>query len=519
MNAKRVSRDSRDGLRLNRDDRMPLQRQIYMRIRTAIEQRRLQPGERVSSVRALASELGVARGTVEAAYQQLTGEGYLLARGQAGTVVSPHLPVVPEPTTTAAVAPARGRGNNRVRASVPQEPPLITSVPSQPLPSTLPPPFQLGMPALDAFPRKTWTRLAARRMRTLQLSDLAYGDPSGHAPLRQAIATYLLVSRGIACTPEQVVVTAGYRASLALVARMLLRKGERVWVEDPCHPPTRDVLAAAEVVPVGVPVDAQGLVVEYGMRRAPKARMAIVTPSHQAPLGVSLALPRRLQLLDWASRADAWIVEDDYDGEYHYSGPPLPALKNLDAHDRVIYAGSFSKTLYPGLALGYLVLPERLADAGRATARRWSHGPAPFMQAIVADFVVAGHFSRHLKKMRLLYARRRTLLVAALAATFGDKVSVELTSGGMHLIARFKSPLDDLELAHRAQRAGLNCQSLSARYAMPGDDQGLLIGFTNVASPDEAARLCTRLRDALDARATGHSSSSSSRRSSPAASA
>jgi GntR family transcriptional regulator/MocR family aminotransferase len=257
---------------------------------------------------------------------------------------------------------------------------------------------------------------------------------------------------------------------------------------------------------VAVPVDAQGLDVAQGMRRAPRARMAVVTPSHQAPLGVSMTLARRLQLLEWASRAGAWIVEDDYDGEYRYAGPPLPALKSLDTQDRVLYAGSFSKVLYPGLALAYLVVPESLAACCGEAARAWSNGCPQLAQAIVADFMVEGHFSRHLKKMRLLYARRRAMLAAELLKVFGSELRIELGSGGMHLIARFEAGRggdrhDDKLLALRAQRAGLNCRPLSERGTAAVRDRGLLLGFTNVPSAEAAHALALRLRAAIGGRA------------------
>lgn len=461
---------------IDRSTAIPLHRQVYERFRTAIEHGVLRPGDRVASARSLASELGVARGTVEAAYSQLAGEGYFCAQGQAGTVVSPSLPV-----------------QRPVRAG--SRP--VADAPALAGP-TAPPPLQLGIPALDAFPRKLWARLMARRARAMGAADLFYGDPAGHAPLREAIAAYLRVSRGVACQPAQVFVTGGYRASLALVARTLLARDDRVWIEDPGYAPTRDVLHSAGHRVVPVPVDDEGLVVARGVRRSPKARMAVVTPSHQAPLGVSMSLARRLQLLDWASRAKAWIVEDDYDGEYRYAGAPLPALKSLDGHDRVLYAGSFSKVLYPGLALGYLVVPESLRERFEGAARIASNGCPQITQATVADFMRDGHFSRHLKKMRLLYARRRALLVEALHKAFGDGVRIDLQAGGMHLIARFEGHRDsDVVLARRAQAAGLNCQPLSARGTTPVEGQGLLMGFTNVASPTQARQLATRLRAAL----------------------
>lgn len=466
--------------KLDRSKTTPLFRQIYERYRSAIEQGTLRPGDRVASARSLAAELGVARGTVETAYNQLTGEGYFSSCGQAGTVVSPSLP--PH-------RPARKEQPRRTDAKVPGDP---LKQPGEP------PPMQLGIPALDAFPRKLWSRLSARRARAMSAADMFYGDPCGYPPLREAIAAYLLVSRGVSCHASQVLVTGGYRASLALVARTLLKKDDRVWVEDPGFPPTQEVLRVAGQRTIPVPVDEDGLVVARGLRKAPKARMAIVTPSHQAPLGVSMTLARRLQLLEWASRANAWIVEDDYDGEYRYAGAPLPALKSLDGNDRVLYAGSFSKVLYPGLALGYVVVPESLRTRFEEAARTWSNGSPQVTQAVVADFMREGHFPRHLKKMRLLYARRRAMLVAGLQKAFGDSVHIDLRSGGMHLIARFDGRREnDVALALRAQQAGLNCQPLSARGVTGPGAQGLLMGFTNIATAAEANRLAARLRTAF----------------------
>jgi GntR family transcriptional regulator/MocR family aminotransferase len=469
-------------LKIDRATLVPLHRQIYERFRAAIEQGMLRPGDRVASARSLASELGVARGTVETAYNLLAGEGYFSARGQAGTVVSPSLPLrLParrEPRQAAARASAPALAD-------PAPPPLL----------------QLGIPALDAFPRKLWARLVSRRARATAPADMFYGDPSGHPALRTAIAAYLQVSRGVSCHPSQVLVTGGYRASLALISRTLLKSGDRVWVEDPGFPPTLEVLRGAGQRPVPIPVGKDGMAVAHGIRKAAKARMAIVTPSHQAPLGVSMSLPQRLQLLAWASKEKAWIVEDDYDGEYRYAGPPLPALKSLDDHDRVLYAGSFSKVLQPGLALGYVVVPDLLRSAFAEAAQTWSNGCPQITQAVVADFMREGHFSRHLKKMRLLYARRRSMLAAALSKAFGADVRIDLQSGGMHLIARFgKRRASDEELARRAQLAGLNCQPLSARGTAGFSDEGLLIGFTNVGSAVQAQQLATRLRDALDRR-------------------
>jgi GntR family transcriptional regulator/MocR family aminotransferase len=469
--------------RPDRRKRAPLSQQIYQRLREAIDTRALRPGARVASARVLASELGVARGTVEAAYQRLQGEGYLIARGAAGTIVSqvlpqPSVPVPERARPAAQAAPPRASG----RAARACAPPL---------------PFQLGIPALDAFPRKQWARLVARHARTTSAAQLAYDDARGHAPLREAIAAYVSVSRGVACGAEQVFVTGGYRASLALIVHTLLAPRDRVWIEDPCYPATRQLLEAAGRTIVPVPLDGAGLDVEAGRARSPRAGLAIVTPGHQAPLGVSMSMARRLQLLDWAACADAWILEDDYDGEFRYGGVPLPALKHLDGDDRVLYAGSFSKVLFPALGLGYLVVPERLVERFNAQVTIWQGSSPRAVQAAVAEFIEAGHFARHLKKMRALYARRRAYLCDALIDALGPNVKIDSTRGGMHLVVRLRRRANDVTLAGRAQAAGLNCQPLSPRYAGAGGDNALLMGFTNVASAEEAARLAARLARAL----------------------
>ena len=247
----------------------------------------------------------------------------------------------------------------------------------------------------------------ARRTRASGLTRWRYPDPSGLLPLREAIAAYLGVSRGILCTPDQVLVTAGFQGALALVARVLLRTGDPVWVEDPGYHLARQALEAAGATLVPVRVDRDGMRVAAGVVAAPRARLAVVTPTHQSPLGVALSLPRRLALLAWAAEAGAWVLEDDYDSEFRYTGHPLPALKSLDRGGRVLYAGSFSKVLFPALRLGYLVVPDELAEAFARASRLWSLGLPSLEQRVVAAFMAEGHFARHLRRMRSLYAARR----------------------------------------------------------------------------------------------------------------
>jgi GntR family transcriptional regulator/MocR family aminotransferase len=451
----------------------PLYRQVYERFRGAIAQGTLKPGDRIPSARALAKELGVARGTVEVAYSLLASEGYIQARGQAGTVVSPGL----QPQAAAAAPPPAAPA--RDEQAWPRSSGIL--------------PFQMGLPALDAFPRKLWARLGARQLRALQAPELAYPPSGGLPALRSATAAYLQVARGIHCQPSQVFITSGYNHTLRLILQALFEPGDRVWMEDPGYPPTRLLLEQARLQAVPVPVDHAGLVVGAGIDRAPRARGAVVTPAHQSPLCMSLSLPRRQALLDWAERSGAWIVEDDYDGEYRYVSRPLPALKSLDTQGRVLYAGTFSKVLFPGLRLAYLVVPE--AQAARFEQFCWLAGGAPALtQAILSAFMAEGHFGRHIQRMRRLYGERRDAAAAGLAAALGTRMRIEPQPGGMHLVARMEGNQADRPLARRMLEQGLYAEALSRWFAAPDGQSGLLLSFTNIASEAQARELGLRIR-------------------------
>ena len=363
--------------------------------------------------------------------------------------------------------------------------------PDKAAPASSPLPFRMGLPALDAFPRKLWSGLTIRAARAMQPNDLNYPDPAGYLPLRHAIAAYLGLSRGISCPPEQVLITAGFQGALALVRHALLRQGDAVWVEDPGYAQARQALEAGGVRLVPLRVDSDGLRVASGIVAAPRAKMAMVTPTHQSPLGVSLSLPRRLALLAWAAEAGAWVLEDDYDSEFRYTGHPLPALKSLDRADRVLFAGSFSKVLHPALRLGYLIVPEELSEAFQRASRMLTAGQPLLEQRIVATFMEQGHFSRHLRRMRSLYAERRKALAASLTNTLGDKVAIELEAGGMHLLARFPGAGDDGLLVRRAAKAGLAPTALSGLTMAHDCGQGLLLNFANL--PVEAVEGAVRL--------------------------
>ncbi|KAF1042193.1 MAG: HTH-type transcriptional regulatory protein GabR [Herbaspirillum frisingense] len=464
----------------------PYYRQIYGRLRTAVADGLLKPGDRIPSARALAAELGLARGTVESAYSLLAAEGYIESRGQAGTVVA------------AGLRARHGAGDEPEAAGAP-----VTVAPydadaasaADPDAPSGPRPFQMGIPALDAFPRKIWARLAARAVRATRPADMLYPPPAGLATLRAEIARYLQLSRGLCCTPEQVIVTAGYRDSLNLVTRALLKTGDKVWVEDPGYPPTGALLREAGMQLVGVPVDDDGLQVAQGVKLAPRARAAVVTPAHQSPMSVALSLPRRLELLDWAARNKAWIVEDDYDGEYRYVSRPLPALKSLDRDDRVLYAGTFSKVLFPAIRLAYLVVPLSQAARFEETARHFSGGCPALTQAIVAAFMAEGHFARHIQRMRRLYGERRELAAAGLGSVLSDYLQIEPRPGGMHLLLRLRGRRSDRALAEKMRQDGMFSRALSECLLAPraGQPAMLMLSFTNIDTRRKAQELARRI--------------------------
>jgi GntR family transcriptional regulator/MocR family aminotransferase len=452
-----------DLITIDRGASASIQQQLYERLRTAIVTGKARAGERLPSTRSLAAQLNIARGTVDLAYARLAEEGYVTACGPRGTIVSPELDqIFFAKLEDARSAPAEIQQNTEY---------LL--------------PFRFGVPALDLFPRKLWSRLAAREARRIGPPALPYPDPAGLPALREAITAYLAVSRGIVCSPGQIVVTTGYQGALNLVARLVLEAGDCVWLEDPCYGFALNALQALSMRIAPIPVDEQGLQVAYGRAYHPQARLAVVTPAHQFPLGCSLSLPRRQALLAWAAEQGSWIIEDDYDGEFHYSGHrPLP-LKSIDAADCVFYAGSFSKTLFPSLRLGYVVVPAHFVEPATQACRLLHRGAGVFGQSVVAAFIAEGHFARHLRQMRSRYRARRLALADALDSQFGAGVSVCDRAGGLHILARFPNLGPDAELARRAIAHGLMPHPLSGQSIEHDAGHGLLMSFTNL--PEEEA--------------------------------
>ncbi len=455
----------------------PRYREIYRRIRQTIEGGVLRPGDYLPSARTLANEFNAARGTVENALELLTGEGFIVAVGRKGRLISP---VLPESPPSKLFPRRRSAVIRESYAHLYEEPaPLIP-----------------GLPAFDLFPRKLWSQLVSRQARRSSPADLTYVDPLGLLPLRSAIAAHLGVARGVICMPEEVVITGGYLSALALILRAMTVGGNTAWVESPGYPFTMRAVEAAGVELVPIPVDAEGIDVAAGMAAAPKAKLAIVAPANQFPLGVPLSLGRRAALLDWASNAGAWIVEDDYTGEFRHDGWPLPSLKSLDRDDRVFYVGTFSKTMFPALRLGYLVAPASQQRRIRELLHKLDGGRPALEQAVLADFILEGHFARHVHRMRAAYAVRRQALEVALQRTCGDRFRIHPSAGGLQIVAGIHPAEDDLRLESAAASAGLRPRALSPMARGTNVPKGLLLGFANVRA-ELALSIAGRLAETL----------------------
>lgn len=480
-------------LALDRTSGEAMHRQLYAAFRTAILDGAFAPGERLPSTRTLAGDLGVSRTTILQAFDRLVAEGYATARAGAGTRVAPALPrlgprgarrragapgVGAAPVGAAVVAPGLPPGADRPLRLSRAAAALVDEIGDWGV-GYRAVPFAPGLPALDEFPVALWARLVARGWRRHGAALLGFTDARGYPPLREAIARYAVTARGVRCTPDQVVVVNGAQHGVDLLARVLLDPGDAAWVEHPGYRPVRAALRAAGAQLVRVPVDAEGIDVRAGERLAPRARLAFVTPSYQAPLGVALSLERRLTLLDWAARADAWVLEDDYNGEYRYDAPPLPSVQGLDRAGRVIYIGSFSKTLAPGLRVGYLVVPPALVDV-LARARRAGdlHTPVP-EQAALADFLADGHFARHVRRMRTLYQRRQHELLALAPALTHGLLELHAAPAGMRLLGLLPDGVDAVAVMRAAAARGVFVTPLSASapHALTGGRGGLLLGY------------------------------------------
>ena len=474
--AKSVGEMPLAGLSIDSASNQPMYRQLYDYFRESILDGRLRPGQRLPATRQLARELGVSRNTVMLAFDDLLSEGYLEGRAGSGTYITGTLP-----ENMTHVQPPMESQQQKMHTSRQfskrGEMMVSTSICDMNCAADIRP-FQHGVPALPEFPYEIWARLAARQLRSTSHHFLGYNDPAGYLPLREAIAAYLRTSRAVRCEANQIIMVNGVQQAMDLIARLLLDPGDTAWVEDPGYVGTTRALINAGVQLTPVPVDEEGLNVAYGREKANNARLVYVTPSHQYPLGVTMTVCRRLELLAWADEANAWIVEDDYDSEYRYCGRPLSSLQGLDVSDRVIYLGTFSKVLFPSLRLGYIVVPEHLVD-GFVTARTVVDRHAPlFEQMVLANFIEEGHFARHIRRMRLLYEERQNTLKEAVAQELGGLMRASSADAGMHLVGWLPAGFDDRQVAALARQNGLVATAVSDYSLEHYHKPGLILGYS-----------------------------------------
>ncbi|WP_233386916.1 MocR-like pyridoxine biosynthesis transcription factor PdxR [Methylobacterium sp. C25] len=438
----------------------PLAEQIFQGIRNAIHQGRIAPDARLPSWRSLSVQLGVARGTVRSAYDRLADEELIVTAGPAGTRVARRIPTVAAPTVVIS-------------------PPLLAMLPSF---SEVPRPFQMGVPAQDAFPSTAWSRVNVAAARSESLAPTSYPDPRGEPSLRAEIVAHLAIARGLACSPDQVIVTQGYRAGLAVALRTIGAEGSSCWFEEPGYPIARMALEIARVSPISIPVDDEGIDVAEAVRRAPTARIALVTPGQQAPTGAVLSRVRRHELLAWARDAGAWIIEDDYLNELQLDGRPAQALAAEDPEGRVIHLGTFSKTLSPAISIGFLVAPPALAEQFGQAAACLHPSPNRSKQLALARFMHEGHFLKHLRRMKALYTERRKALLSCIG-----QAETGLGMGGLAVLLPLESGLDDVGIAGDCWRHGLAPAPLTPWYLTGGAKPGLLLGITNLRAATVAA--------------------------------
>ena len=477
---------------VDRNSSTPFYKQIYDAYRTAILQGNISPGQQIPSSRDLAIDIQVSRYPVLHAYTQLLAEGYFESRKGAGTFVSSSLP---EQLTS-----VEGEGSSStLELSGPR--PVARRCSLYPAFEGSPSlrgwgAFGVHQPAFDQFPFQIWSNLVGLHSRNPNANSLHHIDPRGSEQFRETVCAYLRTARGVKCDASQIMVVSGSQQALDITMRVLLDPGSHVWVEEPGYSLVRTALIAAGCHVNPVRVDSEGMDVAAGMKLHSKARAAIVTPSHQFPLGSTMSASRRLQLLNWAQSSGAWIIEDDYDSEYRYENRPISSLQGMDVHARVIYIGTFSKVLFPSLRIGYIVIPPDLMDRFVAVRVTMDIFPPYLYQEVLTDFMRMGHFGRHIRRTRQLYSERRTVLLKSLKSEFGDALEIHGADAGMHLTVTLPAGVTDREVVERAAKRGLWLWPLSPAYYGKNRRQGLILGFGSTPT-DWIPRAVSQLRSAV----------------------
>ncbi|MBB4512857.1 MocR-like pyridoxine biosynthesis transcription factor PdxR [Paraburkholderia fungorum] len=478
--------------RLDRAAAEPVYRQTLRLMQQAILTGQMPPGTKLPSSRTLAEDLGIARNTVLHVYDQLTAEGYVISTTGSGTYVADTRPDAAamnmrkkpvaasvdaagaNPADEALTPPARDLGDlsTRGRRLIDQ-----AGVSAKQWGAFMP-----GVPDVAEFPARTWSRLQARLWKEANPDLLTYAPGGGYRPLRRALSDYLRVARSVNCTPDQIIITTGIHQSIDLAVRLLTDVGDRAWVEEPCYWGARSVLQSSGITLVPVPVDDEGLNPrEQDLQQPP--RLALVTPSHQYPLGMVMSLARRRTLLEYARQHNVWIIEDDYDSEFRYGSRPLASLQGLDDAGQVIYVGSLGKMLFPGLRIGYMIAPEHLVDTFRTGVAELYREGQLMQQAVMTDFIMDGHLTSHVRRMRALYGERRQILIDAITARFGNELPVMGDEAGLHLVLGLPDHANDRAVTAAAYDAGVIVRPLAAYYSSETPARrGLLLGYACVAN-------------------------------------
>ena len=484
------------GLTLERSSGVPLYKQLETGLRKLILSGTLRARQKLPSTRELAGEIGISRITIKSVYEQLVAEGYVQATSGSGTFVadgleievSPQVGRLPDEVPRKINLTDRARSISSTNASVRQG---KTE------------PFRPGVPALDLFPIKPWNKYLREATNT-SYRDLSYGSVKGNADLRRSIASYLSDARGMQADSEQIVITSGAQQAFVLIAFSLLTRGDTVWYENPGHIAGRDIMQVMGANVAPVPIDAEGIDLEFAIKNYPSPKLIFTTPSHQQPLGTTMSLARRLSLLSYAQENDAWIIEDDYDSEFRYRGRPLPALSALDSERRVLYVGTFSKSMFAAIRLGYIVVPPEMVDAIGKTKILLGQNSSPLVEQALSRFMDDGRFVEHIRRMRRVYRERRDLLFDCLSSTCAESLTPQPTDAGMHMLAWLNGGVSDLT-AHRALLdVGIESLPLSVYSVYPIERSALVLGFSNVREerlPGLVGRMSNTLRSLSDIRA------------------
>lgn len=477
---------------LNYNSGIPLYKQLYDSLQTAILEGKLKPGEKLPGTRSLAADLGISRNTVSTAFNQLLIEGYLRGKVGSGTYVNE----IPENLLQVKLNPAHEKNiekndfkkinrsrykKNGKRSHKNKEKKYFNTseiiVKNTSYEEAVP--FRFGIPAINDFPVKIWLNTVNHVWRTLPAAQLSYGDAAGYMPLRKAIADYLRTYRAVNCTADQIIIISGSQQGLDLIGRVLLNSGSKVWLEDPGYLGARVSMLFSDAQIYPSPINDEGIDLDYSMKMFPVPDLIYTTPAYQFPLGITMSIARRLHLLQYAEKNNSWIIEDDYDSEFRYSGNPLPSLQGMDKSGNVLYLGTFSKVLFPALRLGYLVLPDKEMIDTFASAKFMIDRQCPiYEQVVLTKFIEEGHFTRHIRKMRMLYEERQRYLITEVNKQLNGLVKTEFSPAGMHIILRLPENYNDKKIAQEALKNKILVKPLSDYTIEHRQNPGLILGYT-----------------------------------------